>query len=79
VLAVGLLTLDICRTFRETKLARQSRTLEEAVREYKRRHGRNPPKGFDKWYAHCTIAYSFPPDGALTLSRVSQVRVRSRE
>lgn len=33
----------------EDKLARQSKTLEEAVREYKRRHGRKPPRGFDDW------------------------------
>lgn len=33
----------------EAKLARQSKTLVEAVREYKRRYNRNPPKGFDKW------------------------------
>ncbi|BGP24738.1 glycosyltransferase family 90 protein [Rhodotorula toruloides] len=34
----------------EAKLARQSKTLEEAVREYKRRFGRRPPKGFDDWF-----------------------------
>ncbi|ORY89461.1 hypothetical protein BCR35DRAFT_350444 [Leucosporidium creatinivorum] len=34
----------------EDKLARQSKTLEEAVREYKRRHGRKPPRGFDDWF-----------------------------
>ncbi|GAA5959239.1 hypothetical protein JCM8115_000048 [Rhodotorula mucilaginosa] len=34
----------------EAKLARQSKTLVEAVREYKRRYNRNPPKGFDKWF-----------------------------
>ncbi|GAA6028212.1 hypothetical protein JCM8097_006919 [Rhodosporidiobolus ruineniae] len=34
----------------EKKLARQSKTLEEAVREYKRRFGRKPPKGFDDWF-----------------------------
>jgi hypothetical protein len=28
----------------------QSETLAEAVREYKRRYGRNPPKGFDEWF-----------------------------
>lgn len=28
---------------------RQSKTLKEAVAEYKRRYMRNPPKGFDKW------------------------------
>lgn len=31
------------------KVARQSRTLSEAVREYKQRYRRNPPKGFDDW------------------------------
>ena len=31
------------------KQARASRTLEQAVREYKRRYKRNPPKGFDVW------------------------------
>ncbi|KAF8517363.1 hypothetical protein BU17DRAFT_91802 [Hysterangium stoloniferum] len=32
------------------KLARQSKTLNEAVEEYKRRYGRPPPKGFDAWW-----------------------------
>lgn len=31
------------------KLERQSQTLDEAVVEYERRYGRNPPRGFDKW------------------------------
>jgi hypothetical protein len=31
------------------KLARQSKTLKEAVREYKRRYHRDPPLGFDRW------------------------------
>lgn len=30
---------------------RQSKTFAQAVREYERRYGRLPPKGFDKWYA----------------------------
>ncbi|GAA5824165.1 hypothetical protein JCM5353_006163 [Sporobolomyces roseus] len=35
----------------ESKLSRQSTTLEQAVKEYKRRfNGRKPPKGFDKWF-----------------------------
>ncbi|GJN90731.1 hypothetical protein Rhopal_003745-T1 [Rhodotorula paludigena] len=34
----------------QKKLSRQSKTLEQAVREYKRRHGRKPPKGFDDWF-----------------------------
>lgn len=33
----------------EAKVERQSRTLEEAVSEYKRRYNKNPPRGFDKW------------------------------
>lgn len=32
------------------KCASQSRTLTDAVREYKRRYRRNPPKGFDDWW-----------------------------
>jgi hypothetical protein len=31
-------------------LSRQSRSLRAAVTEYKRRYGRNPPKGFDSWW-----------------------------
>jgi hypothetical protein len=31
------------------KLARQSKTFEQAVGEYRRRYGRSPPKGFDIW------------------------------
>ncbi|KAF8607393.1 hypothetical protein BDV93DRAFT_436008 [Ceratobasidium sp. AG-I] len=31
-------------------LARQSTTLEEAVKEYDRRYGRAPPRGFDEWF-----------------------------
>ncbi|GJN90525.1 hypothetical protein Rhopal_003536-T1 [Rhodotorula paludigena] len=31
-------------------LRRQSQTLEQAVEEYKRRYGRNPPVGFDSWW-----------------------------
>lgn len=32
------------------KEAGQSRTLKEAVSEYKKRYRRNPPKGFEKWF-----------------------------
>lgn len=35
--------------FRE-KVDRQSKTLQAAVKEYKRRYERNPPKGFDDWW-----------------------------
>jgi len=31
------------------KFARASRTLPEAVHEYRRRYGRAPPPGFDRW------------------------------
>lgn len=34
----------------KTVLDRQSKTLEEAVAEYRRRHGIPPPPNFDKWY-----------------------------
>ncbi|WVF69398.1 hypothetical protein IAT40_004175 [Kwoniella sp. CBS 6097] len=34
-------------------LERQSKTLPQAVTEYRRRHGRAPPKGFDQWWQHC--------------------------
>jgi hypothetical protein len=34
----------------DAKLARGSKTLDEAVVEYKRRYRRAPPLGFDKWY-----------------------------
>ncbi|WVQ85782.1 hypothetical protein IAT38_007949 [Cryptococcus sp. DSM 104549] len=36
----------------DKKVERQSRTLKEAVEEYKRRYKRAPPKGFDKWWAY---------------------------
>ena len=32
------------------RLAKQSKTLPEAVAEYKRRYGRDPPRGFDHWF-----------------------------
>lgn len=31
-------------------LAKQSKTLPEAIAEYKRRYGRDPPRGFDHWW-----------------------------
>ena len=34
-------------------LERQSKTHEDAVKEYKRRYGRKPPKGFDHWWDAC--------------------------
>jgi hypothetical protein len=36
----------------QTKLDKQSKTLEEAVAEYRRRYGRAPPRGFDHWCVH---------------------------
>lgn len=43
------LMADAEAAFRD-KLSRQSRTLEDAVTEYQRRYGRNPPRGFDDWW-----------------------------
>ncbi|WOO79768.1 Beta-1,2-xylosyltransferase 1 [Vanrija pseudolonga] len=36
----------------DAKVAKQSKTLKQAVAEYKRRHHRQPPAGFDKWWAY---------------------------
>ncbi|KAG5645658.1 hypothetical protein DXG03_005495 [Asterophora parasitica] len=36
----------------KSKLARASRTLDDAVGEYVRRYNRRPPKGFDKWWSY---------------------------
>lgn len=38
----------------EAKLERASKTLDEAVAEYKRRYSRKPPRGFDLWYVPYT-------------------------
>lgn len=35
----------------EAMNARQSRTVQEAIREYRRRYAREPPLGFDQWFA----------------------------
>ena len=34
----------------EAKCARASKTLDDAISEYRRRYQRAPPLGFDKWY-----------------------------
>jgi hypothetical protein len=47
----------------ESKLAQQSKSLDEAVAEYRRRYGRSPPKGFDRWCVNClslACTYVFP-------------------
>ncbi|GAA5996512.1 uncharacterized protein JCM10292_003018 [Rhodotorula paludigena] len=49
---IHLLIEDGERKWKE-KVARQSKTLSEAVREYKQRYRRNPPKGFDDWWRFC--------------------------
>ncbi|KAG6844252.1 hypothetical protein H0H87_008424 [Tephrocybe sp. NHM501043] len=36
----------------KSKLSRASKTLDEAVREYRKRYKRRPPKGFDKWWRY---------------------------
>ncbi|TXT03887.1 hypothetical protein VHUM_04310 [Vanrija humicola] len=36
----------------DEKVAKQSKTLKQAVAEYKRRYHRPPPVGFDKWWAY---------------------------
>ncbi|KAF7980094.1 hypothetical protein HWV62_39906 [Athelia sp. TMB] len=45
------------------KVGRQSRTFKEAVKEYRRRHGRAPPRGFDEWWDYCqTHAVQLPDE-----------------
>ncbi|KAL7408836.1 glycosyl transferase family 90-domain-containing protein [Mrakia frigida] len=47
----------------EEKNERQSKTLEQAVKEYKRRNnGMNPPKGFDHWWKFVQINNVGLPD-----------------
>lgn len=46
----------------EELLSRQSRTLEEAVQEYTRRYGRQPPKGFDVWWEYAMLHNLVLPD-----------------
>lgn len=43
--------MDTAEDKYRAKLKKQSKTLVEAVTEYKRRYKRNPPKGFDEWWA----------------------------
>ncbi|KAJ9095384.1 hypothetical protein QFC19_007629 [Naganishia cerealis] len=42
--------VDKARAKFDNLLSRQSKTLAEAVTEYKRRYGMPPPKGFDAWW-----------------------------
>lgn len=35
----------------DTKLDKASKTLAEAVNEYRRRYNRAPPRGFDRWWS----------------------------
>nr|ODN77252.1 hypothetical protein L203_06332 [Cryptococcus depauperatus CBS 7841] len=47
----------------DDKVARQSKTLKEAVEEYKRRYKMLPPRGFEKWWAYaCTHNVSLPDE-----------------
>lgn len=43
-------------------LARQSKTLEQAVEVYKEKWGRNPPKGFDLWWQFAQSRNVLLPD-----------------
>lgn len=42
--------MDDARVAFTNRLAKQSKTLLEAVAEYKRRYHRDPPRGFDHWW-----------------------------
>jgi hypothetical protein len=49
---VGEIAGEVSRLFSLFTLAydRQSKTLPQAVSEYKRRYGRAPPIGFEQWW-----------------------------
>ena len=36
----------------DAKVSRQSKSLYQATMEYRRRYGRAPPKGFEKWWRY---------------------------
>ncbi len=55
-------------------LARQSTSLEQAVKEYQRRYGRRPPKGFDLWYRWSTERGLKLVDGALFTSQFETLK-----
>lgn len=39
------------------KVEQQSKSLDEAVREYRRRFGREPPPGFEKWCVEPSLTH----------------------
>jgi hypothetical protein len=51
------------------KNSRQSKTLKAAVEEYERRHGRAPPKGFEKWWKYVKWVLPFRVHPLLPLVR----------
>ncbi|KAF5366447.1 hypothetical protein D9758_009723, partial [Tetrapyrgos nigripes] len=70
----------------DDKLARASRTLQEAVEEYRRRYKRKPPRGFERWWAYVKKHHVLLPDAydaiyedlepfwGLSPSSISQIR-----
>ncbi|KAG8987720.1 Glycosyltransferase Family 90 domain containing protein [Tulasnella sp. 427] len=46
----------------KSKNAKASKTLDQAVAEYKRRYGKSPPKGFDKWWSYVKLHRVQLPD-----------------
>jgi hypothetical protein len=57
----------------DDKLNAQSLTLEDAVHEYQRRYGMNPPKGFDTWSVR-NHSPSIPV--SFSLLKVSMVKIK---
>jgi len=52
----------------ETMRDRQSKTLAQAVKEYKRRYGRLPPKGFEGWWSYAQERGTVFVDGESLIS-----------
>lgn len=57
---------------------RQSRSFAEAVREYERRYGRAPPKGFDRWYAFAKYHDVQLIESVVDLSHIERPRLTFR-
>lgn len=60
----------------ERKLSKASKSLDEAVAEYRRRYGRKPPKGFDQWCVPLPLRLfaSFLAGGGVYLPKVKRAR-----
>lgn len=64
----------------EEKVARQSKTPEEAIAEYKRRYKRDPPNGYAEWFLYAKGIWPTRQSSGikLTVSRLHRERNNAR-